>query len=231
MISLDLHIHSKYSFDSLMSIKTVIKVAERKNLIGLAITDHNTILGGKKAYEQNKGHLLVIIGSEIATDIGDIIGLFLTENVKSRDSAEVLDQIERQDGISVFPHPFKGHRLTNKKTIEILKRVDCIETLSSRSPIGPKQHQYLRSFNRVPIAGSDAHFPVEIGLCRTMLDINDIDLESVRKGILSGKTSPVGTYGPRYLQTMSQIIKHLKLRKVRPIIPQTFSLIKEFGKR
>lgn len=230
MLRLDLHIHSKYSFDSLMSIKTIIKVAKKKNLNGLAITDHNTIMGGQRACQQNKGQLLAIIGTEIATDIGDIIGLFLTEDIKSRDPDEVLDQIKRQDGISVFPHPFKGHKLTNKKTIEILKRVDCIEVLSSRSPIGPRQYQYLKSFDRVPIAGSDAHFSVEIGLCQTILDINDVDLDSVRKGILSGKTIPVGAYGPRYLQTMSQMIKNLKLKRIRPIIPQTFSLIKEFGK-
>lgn len=230
-VRLDLHIHSKYSFDSLMRLKTIIKVAKKKNLKGIAITDHNTIVGGQRARQLNKEQILVIVGSEIITDIGDIIGLFLTENIKSCDAYEVLDQIKRQDGISVFPHPFKGHKLASKKTIEILKRVDCIEELSSRAPIGLKEYQYLKSFNRVPVAGSDAHFPVEIGLCQTLLDINNTDLESVRKGILSFKTIPVGTYGPSYLQTMSQIIKSLKLKKIRPIIPQTFSLIKEFSKR
>lgn len=228
---LDLHVHSKYSFDSLMSLKTIIKVAIKKNLNGLAITDHDTIVGGQKARQLNKEQLLVIVGSEIITDIGDIIGLFLTENIKSRDSHEVLDQIKEQDGISVFPHPFRGHKLTGKKTIEILERVDCIEVLSSRAPIGLNECRYLKSFNRALVAGSDAHFPVEIGLCQTLLDINTTDLESVRKGILSFKTISVGTYGPSYLQTMSQIIKSLKLKRIRPIIPQTFSLIKEFGKR
>jgi len=130
----DLHVHSKYSFDSLMSSKTIIKTANKKNLNGLAITDHNTILGAKKTCEQNESPLLIIIGSEVSTDIGDIIGLFLTEDVKSHDSLEVLDDIKSQGGLSVLAHPFKGHELTSDKAAEMLRRIDCFEILNSRTP-------------------------------------------------------------------------------------------------
>lgn len=231
MCCLDLHIHSKYSFDSLMDIRTIIKTAKKRNLNGLAITDHNTIIGGQKACQLNKERLLIIVGSEIATNIGDIIGLFLTKNVKSSDPSEVLDQIRSQGGISVFPHPFKGHNLSDPKTIEILKRVDCMEVLSSRSPIGLKEFQFLASFNCVPVAGSDAHFSVEMGLCRTVIDVDNMGLDEVKKALISGKSIAVGTYGPSYLQAMSQIIKNFKLKRIKPVIPQTVSLIREFKKR
>lgn len=49
MMRFDLHIHSGYSFDSLLDPKRIIKKAIKKNLNGIAITDHNTILGGKRS--------------------------------------------------------------------------------------------------------------------------------------------------------------------------------------
>lgn len=227
MIRLDLHVHSKYSFDSLMSAKTIIKVAKKTNLNGLAITDHNTIRGGKAVREQNKGPLLVIVGSEIATDVGDLIGLFLTKEIRSRDCLEVLDEIKLQGGVSVFAHPSRGHNLKDEKTIEVLKKIDCVEAFNSRSPILAKDKKFLYSFNRVRTAGSDAHFPQEIGLCQTIINNNIVCLDDVRNTILSGKTVPIGTYGPRYFQTMSQIVKSLKFRKLKLFVPQTLSLIKE----
>lgn len=227
MIRLDLHVHSKHSFDSLMGAKCIIKVANKKNLNGLAITDHNTIRGGKKVCQQNKSPLLVIIGSEITTDVGDLIGLFLADDVKSRDSLEVLDEIKSQDGVSVFPHPYRGHNLKDEKTIEVLKKIDCVEVFSSRSPITVKEQEFLESFGRVRVAGSDAHFPQEIGLCQTIIDADVACLDEVREIILSGKTALISAYGPHYFQTMSQIVKSLKLRKLELLMSQTFSLIKE----
>lgn len=227
MIRLDLHVHSKYSFDSLMDARTIVKVANEKNLNGLAITDHNTIRGGKQVSKQNKSQLLVIVGSEIATDVGDLIGLFLTKEIESRDSLEVLDEIRLQGGVSVFPHPSRGHNLKNAKTIEVLKIIDCIEVFSSRSPIKADEKEFLELFNRVRVAGSDAHFPQEIGLCQTIVDTDIACLDEVRKSILSGKTVLIGTYGPHYFQTMSQIVKNLKFRKIVPLVPQAFSLVRE----
>jgi len=227
MIRLDLHVHSKYSFDSLMDARTILKAAKRRNLNGLAITDHNTIRGGREVRKQNKSPLLVIVGSEIATDVGDLIGLFLTKEVESRESIRVLDEITSQGGISVFPHPSRGHNLKDEKTIEVLKEVDCVEVFSSRSPIVAEDKEFLESFSRVRVAGSDAHFPQEIGLCQTIIDTNVVCLDEVRNNIVSGKTIPVGTYGPHYFQTMSQIVKSVKCRKLRLLAPQSLSLIKE----
>jgi predicted metal-dependent phosphoesterase TrpH len=230
MMYFDLHVHSKYSFDSLMEVKTIIKVANKKNLNGLAITDHNTIIGGKNACEKNRSPPLIIIGSEVSTDVGDIIGLFLTDDIKYRDSLEVLDQIESQGGVSVFPHPFKGHRLTDDKTMEILRRVDCVEVLNSRAPITMKEYRYLKSLGKILVAGSDAHFPFEIGLCQTLINVCTDDLDQIKKYILSNKIFTIGTYGPPYFQPMSQMIKSIKLREARSLILRSLSLFRTFIK-
>ena len=93
----DLHIHSKYSFDSISEPKKIIKVAKNMGLNGVAITDHNTTKGGLEAKKINRDHdFLVIVGSEISTEIGDITGLFLSEEIKSRNSMEVIEEIKKQ---------------------------------------------------------------------------------------------------------------------------------------
>ena len=56
ILKLDLHIHSKYSFDSLLSVEKIIKTAEKKKLDGIAICDHNSLKGGLKA-KKIKKHL------------------------------------------------------------------------------------------------------------------------------------------------------------------------------
>lgn len=212
MIRLDLHVHSKYSFDSMMDIKKIMKEARKKRLDGLAITDHNAIVGAEKAVELSKDSLLVVVGSEISTDFGDITGLFLTDNIKTHNVLEVLDEIKAQGGITVLPHPFKRHKLTEDKVLEVLNRIDCVEILNSRSPITAKEYQFLKTLKRGLIAGSDAHFPFEIGLCQTLIDKSSDDLEEVKKRIFSGRTATIGTFGPRCFRLMSQMIEIVKLR-------------------
>ena len=81
----DLHIHSYYSVDGLLSPRKILLLARKKGINVVAITDHNTIKGGLKAKEFEKSiGIKVIVGAEITTDIGDIIGLYLAEEIKAR---------------------------------------------------------------------------------------------------------------------------------------------------
>jgi len=106
----DFHIHSKYSFDSIMSPKKIIKTAVKKNIDLIAITDHNTIKGGVEVKKASGDNIKVIVGAEIKTDIGDIIGFNLNNEIKSINWEEVLDQIKAQGGLSMLPHPYRSHR-------------------------------------------------------------------------------------------------------------------------
>jgi len=225
MIRFDLHIHSKYSFDSMLSTKRIIKKAIEKNLNGIAITDHDTILGGKKAAEE-KSPLVIIIGAEIRTEIGDIIGLFLNDEIKSRDSLDMLDEVRSQGGITVFPHPFKEHKLTTEKASELFKKIDCIELLNSRAPITMEQRRFLYNSKKSLVAGSDAHFLSEIGLCQTIIHSDTTDIDQMRKFILSRNKNLFGSYGPSHLQEFSQLIRHVKLRRYSSLIPQSLSMVK-----
>ncbi len=216
---LDLHIHSKYSFDSLSEPDSIIRVSKRKGLNGIAITDHNTIKGGVEAKKINNDRdFLVIIGSEITTDIGDIIGLFLNEEIKSRDSLEVADEIHRQGGIVLLPHPYKGHRLNN----EIMRKIDVVEGFNARTSEedNGRAIRLAEQYKKPIVAGSDAHFYCDIGMGKVILNSPD-----VKEGILNKKVELLTQYTPLYLQTLSQMIKSVKLSDYNNLPRQFISLM------
>jgi len=89
-MKLDLHIHSKYSSDGVLDPEKIVKIAAKRGLNGVAITDHNTIIGGLKAKNYETEDFKVIVGSEISTERGEIIGLFLKEEIKPGNVQEVI---------------------------------------------------------------------------------------------------------------------------------------------
>jgi predicted metal-dependent phosphoesterase TrpH len=105
----DLHIHSNES-DGLASPEEIVQyVATCTDLKVIAITDHNTIEGALKAREAARHFpgVEVIIGSEITSNWGHILGLFMTEDVPAGlSAAETIARINAQGGIAVIAHPF-----------------------------------------------------------------------------------------------------------------------------
>ena len=126
----DFHIHSKYSYDSILSPRTILKVAKKQGLNAIAITDHDTIKGGVETQKINTDKdFLVIVGSEVNTEIGDLIGLNLNEEIKSKNSIEVIEEIKAQGGYVILPHPYRGHKLNE----HIIENSDAIEVFNGRS--------------------------------------------------------------------------------------------------
>ena len=88
--------------------RNILKVAKKKGIDIIAITDHNTIKGGveTKKVEKEFG-IEVIIGSEIMTTEGEIIGLFLNEEIpKGLTPEETIELIKEQGGLAIAPHPY-----------------------------------------------------------------------------------------------------------------------------
>ncbi len=196
-----------------MKIEKIIKVARRKRLDGIAITDHNSFNNSIMASKIRSSDFFIISGSEIATDKGEILGLFLTEAVKSRDLLGVIDEIRDQDGISVIPHPYKRSLQVDNN---LLNSVDGIEVFNARaSLLQNKKAQELSSGKRRLItAGSDAHFYFEIGRGTTTVKMAS-NLEEIRKNLLSEKTILNGVISSPYVETISQIVRFSKTRNPR----------------
>ena len=191
MMKLDMHVHTKYSRDCKMEPRDVIKVARAKGLDGIAVTDHNTIKGGCEVKKLSNS-FEVIIGSEINTNKGEVIGYFLNEEVTSRDFEDVVDVIRTQGGITCIPHPydiFRLNRLTPTK--EILKFIDCIEVFNSRSVLNlfnKKAEEFARKNGLARTAGSDAHYLAEIGRGGIVVDTLEDIIRAKRVKIFGNKT-------------------------------------------
>ncbi|MFA5844288.1 MAG: CehA/McbA family metallohydrolase [Coriobacteriia bacterium] len=104
----DLHIHTNHS-DGLAKVPQVMDfVQERTDLKVIAITDHNTIEGALFAKSlEDLYDFEVVVGEEISSRSGHIIGLYLEDAVPAGLSAvDTVARIAGQGGIAVIPHPF-----------------------------------------------------------------------------------------------------------------------------
>ena len=197
---LDLHVHTRFSPDSASSPDKLLEAAKRKGLNGIAVTDHETIRGALITRERNRDRdFHVIVGCEVATDAGDIIGLFLTDEIRSRVALEVIREIHEQRGLALLPHPFQ--RRPPPENVAVA--VDLVEVFNARSsPESNKRAQELASrLGKPAICASDAHFVSDVGTCRILVD------DASRPALLSGgKTLHTG-YSRRYRTAASQMIK------------------------
>lgn len=215
-IFVDFHVHSIYSFDSLMSLQEILRDAKNKELQGIAITDHNTIEGALKAQKLNRDpELTVIIGAELKTEVGEIIGIFLKDRIFSKKIREVIDEIHSQGGLVILPHPYK-YKSTISSDKSILENIDFIESFNSRctGEQNRKAQQLARSLNKPGVAGSDAHFLQEIGTAKTEVTEDFLHRATTQKSIISVK----GRRSPFYFQILSQLIKKFK-RFYKPLYP------------
>lgn len=203
----DFHIHSKYSFDSTMDPKQILKIVKSKGFDTVAITDHNTIKGAVEAkkFEDDIG-IRVIVGSEIRTDIGDLIGLKLEREIENTSWEMVISEIKDQGGFVVLPHPYRDHTMVD----EVAKKVDSIEIWNARCHFeqNDKALELASSLNCNVIMGSDAHLYSELGNVCIQLDSKTLTTEKIfeRK------------YATEWDIKRSQIIRHVRKGDIKKLI-------------
>ena len=171
-VRVDLHLHSSASFDCRVP---PLEVARRCSQLGLSpifLTDHEGIGGAQSLLEA--GHRAVI-GQEILTTEGELIGLFLKQAVPKRLSPEeTVAAIKEQGGLVYLEHPYdSGRRNLREEAIErIAAQIDIVEVFNGRSrPEVNRLADELRSTLGVPAgAGSDAHTIKEIGSVYVEMD-------------------------------------------------------------
>ncbi len=180
---------SKYSFlsypDCVTTPGTSVKVAEKKGLDVLCITDHNTIKGALIAKKYNRE--MVVVGEEISSKGGEILGLFLQEQIQPGMSPEeTIEQIHEQDGLAVAPHPFSAHCSCVGKKMNTL-RFDGIEVFNSLHRDGYSNAIALEKCNgHAKLGGSDAHASYMIGNGYTLF--NGSTQEDLRTSIKNKQT-------------------------------------------
>ena len=167
-LRVDLHVHTYYSPDALTSPDKLVEACQARGSNCIAITEHNSIRGALAMREVCP--FKVIVGEEIRTADGEIIGLFLEREVPPRLSAEeTVRLIKDQGGVVSIPHPFDRLRrksLGEEALLRIVDQVDIIETFNARITFGSdneRARRFAQERSLLAAAVSDSHSPGELG--------------------------------------------------------------------
>jgi predicted metal-dependent phosphoesterase TrpH len=173
---IDLHSHSRASFDSLSAPREMVRAASERGLTHLAITDHDRIDMAVEAQSVAPEGLTVIVGEEVKSRDGDLICLFLERAIPPGLSAvETIAAAREQGGLVGIPHPFdrmRGSVLRDPAMASIAPLVDWIETHNARV-VGHGNEDaaaFALEHRRPGVAVSDAHSIMEIGVAYTAVD-------------------------------------------------------------
>jgi predicted metal-dependent phosphoesterase TrpH len=176
----DLHCHTSASFDSLAAPRAVVRAAASRGLTHLAITDHDAIDGALAAAEIARieaPELTVIVGQEVRTLDGDLIGLFLERSVPTDlPASEAIADIRSQGGLVGIPHPFdrfRGSILVSPAMAALAADADWVEAHNARVMVGSgndRAAEFAREHGLPGVAVSDAHSVIEVGVAYTVLD-------------------------------------------------------------
>lgn len=217
MLKADLHIHSCYSPDCTTSIEAIIDRCLELGINCLAVTDHNTIAGGLEM--QECAPFPIIVGEEIKTPYGEIIGLFLDQEIPPGLSPqETVSRIKAQGGLVCIPHPFDRVRrspLKPQMIDAILPQTDIIEAFNSRTTLlrdSAKAQAFARSHGLLASAGSDAHTCYEIGHAYVELP-EFIGVEDFRQALARGVI--VGHRSVPWVHLASSLAKWRRRRAAR----------------
>ena len=180
LIRVDCHLHTELSGDAVTSIDELAERVELERLDVVCVTDHNVTAAAAAAAERGIG-ARVIVGEEIRTQDGDVIGLFLTERIPYvLPLADAIARIKEQGGLVYLPHPFDPGRSTLSPVISdrlcAEGTADIVEVFNAKIEDQDHNRQAALLAARYDLpggVGSDAHDPEGIGAA--CLEMPDFD--------------------------------------------------------
>lgn len=196
-MKVEMHAHTRHSRDCLLDYDAIIAACLRRGIGALAVTDHNEIAG---AFEmQRRAPFPIIVGEEVFTQQGEVIGLFLRDLIpRGLSIQETITRIKAQDGLVYVPHPFDSYRkgAIGRETLDAIRAgVDLLEVLNARNirrEDDDKALWYAQEHDLTMAGGSDAHSAGEFG--HAYLEMEPFDgpqdfLAKARRGQVQGRHS------------------------------------------
>ncbi len=161
LTEVDLHMHSMFSPDSRSRPDEIVKHAVGIGLGGIAVTDHNSWKGFRGARKVAPKDLLVVPGAELKTERGDLLALFVEEEIKTRIFAEAIDEIRARGGIAIVPHPGDAPKMRK----EDIALADAVEVFNAtlHEDENAVSAAMAKELGKPGIAVSDAHMVREVG--------------------------------------------------------------------
>jgi predicted metal-dependent phosphoesterase TrpH len=207
-IKVDLHVHTTYSKDSLITPKDLIYYAKKNGLNAVAVTDHNYLDGAWKIAKETD--FLVIPGMEVSSRDGHIVALNVKELIPLGLSAvETVELIHKAGGVAIACHPyvlFKGCLREN-----VCSAFDAIEIINARAvPFKSsvkKAEEAAKKFNLSRVAGTDAHYGPQIGYGYTVVEAAEPTVDAIAKAIVDGNCQPFGKPVPAIINAKQQFLR------------------------
>jgi predicted metal-dependent phosphoesterase TrpH len=222
----DLHCHTRASFDSLADPAAVARAAVARGLTHLAITDHHTIDGALEARSAAPDGLHVIVGEEIRTSDGDLLALFLERAIQpGRSAQETIAAVREQGGLVGLPHPYdrwRGSMLRDVRLEILATEIDFVEAHNARVVGGSgneKAAAFAREHGLPGVASSDSHSVLEVGVAYTVVD-GDPSTPAGLRDALAGPFELVAgraSYIARGITPLAKAVNRLRGR--RPGVP------------
>ena len=211
----DTHLHTQYSGfsklgvmkfpESVISPDMQVDKGRKNGMDVIAITDHDETRAAFMAQEYAKKYddIEVIVGEEVTTRDGEVIGLFLNEKIpEALPIEETIDIIRSQGGLVIAPHPFSYHVFGLKERILTLD-IDGFETINGGHPDKYSNKFAKMVMDKYPgrwaeMSGSDAHSLYTSGYNWT--EFEGTTAEDLRKSILNRTTKAAGVPAPVFGQ-------------------------------
>jgi len=211
----DLHCHSEVSWDCITPLALLPGRCQERGITVQAVTDHNEIWGAQKLkamvengdsalidvqMDEEAGPLTIIVGEEISTSEGELIGLFLSQKIEPGLSPEeTVQRIKEQGGLVLLPHgfdPLKRWRLRSNARERIAASIDIVETFNtrvSRPRWNDQAADWAKERGLLMSAGSDAHTLADVGSAWVEAPAQPVNgPEDLLKVLAAGK--PTGTW-------------------------------------
>jgi len=213
---INFHIHTKYSFDSNLEPIFIVDHLVKNGYEIAIITDHNSIRGAIEAKDyalkKYEDRIDVIIGEEIQTNVGDIIGFPVKTKVEPGDYKKVIKDLKNQGAMLCLPHPYKSHNLFQIHNESFICDFDFVEVFNARIPddLNSFAKELNNKFHKKAIIGTDAHVSSDLLNCSFVYDVNFnfITIETKKTCIRNIR--------------QSQFLSSLKAKKIRGMIKYLF---------
>lgn len=158
--------HSRFSHDSSTGLEELADRAREIGLDRIALTDHNTAEGALRLHEMEPE--LCIVGEEVKTSEGEVIGLWITRSLRPFQRPEaVMDEIHEMGGVVYVVHPFDRWRasFTAERIVSLADRIDVLETYNQWADERANRQaaELAAELGKPGLAGSDAHGLTELG--------------------------------------------------------------------
>lgn len=195
-VRIDLHVHSRYSPDSTLSLEEIPIHLAKGGLRGFALTDHNSVEGHRELADLGSRfpHLLFVPGVEVSTREGHLLAYGVsTAPPPHRPVAETVRWVEEQGGVPVLAHPFRLSHGVGRRIAESVS-VSALETKNSHTSEVRNGKAGLVAARRHlgSTGGSDAHALRDLGRAFTEFPSDVATVADLLEAIRRGRTEATG---------------------------------------